>query len=99
MINKHETIYQELTPEEIREQYGLQIDEDLEKYVKHINFQSKGRRIKIIYKKRMAEEYMNMAEIRKLLGMPKFQYSEKEVIAALEEYNKNFSTNIILIRE
>mgnify|MGYP000861370405 FL=1 len=51
MINKHETIYQELTPEEIREQYGLQIDEDLEKYVKHINFQSKGRRIKIIYKK------------------------------------------------
>ena len=51
MINKHETIYQELTPEEIREQYGLQIDEDLEKYVKKINFQSKGRRIKIIYKK------------------------------------------------
>ena len=50
MINKHETIYQELTPEEIREQYGLQIDEDLEKYVKRINFQSKGRRIKIIYK-------------------------------------------------
>ena len=47
----------------------------------------------------MGEEYMNMAEIRKLLGMPKFQYSEKEVIAALEEYNKNFSTNIILIRE
>ena len=47
----------------------------------------------------MAEEYMNMVEIRKLLGMPKFQYSEKEVIAALEEYNKNFSTNIILIRE
>jgi len=46
-----EVIYQELTPEEIREQYGLQIDEDLEKYVKHINFQSKGRRIKIIYKK------------------------------------------------
>ena len=25
MINKHETIYQELTPDEIREQYGLQI--------------------------------------------------------------------------
>lgn len=51
MINKHETIYQELTPEEIRELYGLQIDEDLEKYVRHINLQSKGRKIKIIYKK------------------------------------------------
>ncbi len=51
MINKHETIYQELTPEEIRELYGLQIDEDLEKYVKHINLQSKGKKIKIIYKK------------------------------------------------
>ena len=51
MINKHETIYQELTPDEIRELYGLQIDEDLEKYVKKINLQSKGRKIKIIYKK------------------------------------------------
>lgn len=51
MINKHETIYQELTPGEIREQYGLQIDEDLEKYVKKINLQSKGRKIEIIYKK------------------------------------------------
>ena len=51
MINKHETIYQELTPEEIREQYGLQIDEDLEKYVKKINLQSKGRKIRIVYKK------------------------------------------------
>ena len=51
MINKHETIYQELTPEEIREQYGLQIDEDLEKYVKKINLQSKGRKIHIVYKK------------------------------------------------
>ena len=51
MINKHETIYQELTPEEIREQYGLQIEEDLEKYVKKINLQSKGRKIKIVYKK------------------------------------------------
>ena len=51
MINKHETIYQELTPEEIRELYGLQIDEDLEKYVKHINLQSKGKKIKIVYKK------------------------------------------------
>lgn len=50
MINKHETIYQELTPEEIRELYGLQIDEDLEKYVRHINLQSKGKKIKIIYK-------------------------------------------------
>ena len=51
MINKHETIYQELTPEEIREQYGLELDEDLEKYVRQINSQSKGKRIKIIYKK------------------------------------------------
>ena len=51
MINKHETIYQELTPEEIRDQYGLELDEDLEKYVKHINLQSKGKKIKIIYKK------------------------------------------------
>ena len=51
MKNKHETLYQELTPEEIRELYGLQIDEDLEKYVKHINLQSKGKKIKIIYKK------------------------------------------------
>ena len=51
MINKHETIYQELTPEEIRDQYGLELDEDLEKYVRHINLQSKGRKIKIIYKK------------------------------------------------
>ena len=51
MINKHETIYQELTPDEIRELYGLQIDEDLEKYVRHINLQSKGQKIKIIYKK------------------------------------------------
>lgn len=51
MINKHETIYQELTPEEIREQYGLQIDEDLEKYVKNVNLKSKGRKIKIVYKK------------------------------------------------
>lgn len=51
MINKHETIYQELTSDEIRELYGLQIDEDLEKYVKKINLQSKGRKIKIVYKK------------------------------------------------
>lgn len=51
MINKHETIYQELTPNQIRDQYGLEFDEDLEKYVKHINFQSKGKKIKIIYKK------------------------------------------------
>ena len=51
MINKHETIYQELTPEEVRELYGLEIDEDLEKYVKRVNFQSKGKKIKIVYKK------------------------------------------------
>lgn len=98
MINKHETIYQELTPEEIREQYGLQIDEDLEKYVKHINFQSKGRRIKIIYKKE-GEEYMNVNEVRQLLGMPKYEFTEREVIAALEEYNNNNSIKIILVEE
>ena len=98
MINKHETIYQELTPEEIREQYGLQIDEDLEKYVKHINFQSKGRRIKIIYKKE-GEEYMNVNEVRQLLGMPKYEFTEREVIAALEEYNNNNLTKIILVEE
>lgn len=51
MINKHETIYQELTPEEIRDQYGLEVDEDLEKYVRNINLQSKGRKIRIVYKK------------------------------------------------
>lgn len=50
-MNKDRKIYQELTPKEIRDQYGLELDEDLEKYVKHINFQSKGKRIKIIYKK------------------------------------------------
>ena len=47
----------------------------------------------------MYEEYMNLNEIRQLLGMLKEQYSEEEVTAALKEYNKNFSTNIILIRE
>lgn len=51
MMNKDEKIYQELTPKEIRDQYGLELDEDLEKYVRHINSQSKGKRIKIIYKK------------------------------------------------
>lgn len=51
MMNKDEKIYQELTPKEIRDQYGLELDEDLEKYVRQINSQSKGKRIKIIYKK------------------------------------------------
>ena len=51
MINKRETIYQELTPKEIRDQYGLELDEDLEKYVKKVNLQSNGRKIKIVYKK------------------------------------------------
>ena len=50
-MNKDRKIYQELTPKEIRDQYGLELDEDLEKYVKHINFQSKGKKIKIIYKR------------------------------------------------
>jgi len=51
MINKHETIYQELTPKEIRDQYGLELDEDVEKYIRNINSQSKGKKIKIIYKR------------------------------------------------
>lgn len=51
MMNKDEKIYQELTPKEIRDQYGLELDEDLEKYVKNVNLKSKGRKIKIVYKK------------------------------------------------
>lgn len=43
--------YEKLTPKQIREKYGLEIDEDLEKYVKKVNLQSKGRKIKIVYKK------------------------------------------------
>ena len=43
--------YEELTPKQIRESYGLEIDEDLEKFVRNINSQSKGKKIKIIYKK------------------------------------------------
>ena len=43
--------YEKLTPKQIREKYGLEIDEDLEKYVKNINLQSKGRKIEIIHKK------------------------------------------------
>ena len=50
-MNKDEKIYQELTPNQIRDQYGLEFDEDLEKFVRKVNFQSKGKRIKIIYKK------------------------------------------------
>ena len=47
----------------------------------------------------MTEEYMNLNEIRQLLGMPKYQYSVKQVIQALVEYNKNNSTKIILVEE
>lgn len=47
----------------------------------------------------MTEEYMNMAEIRELLGMPKYQYTEKQVREAIVEYNKNNSTKIILVEE
>ena len=43
--------YEKLTQKQIREKYGLEIDEDLEKYVKKVNLQSKGRKIKIVYKK------------------------------------------------
>lgn len=47
----------------------------------------------------MAEEYMNLKEIRQLLGMPKYEFTEREVIAALEEYNNDNSTKIILVEE
>lgn len=47
----------------------------------------------------MTEEYMSMAEIRQILGMPKYQYSEKQVRQALAEYNKKNSTKIILVEE
>ena len=47
----------------------------------------------------MPEEYMNLNEVRQLLGMPKYDFSEREVIAALEEYNKNNSKKIILVEE
>ena len=43
--------YEKLTPKQIRKLYGLESDEDLQKYVKNINLQSKGKKIKIIYKK------------------------------------------------
>ena len=47
----------------------------------------------------MYEEYMNLNEIRQLLGMPKYEFTEREVIAALAEYNKKNSTKIILVEE
>jgi len=47
----------------------------------------------------MNEEYMSMAEVRKLLAMPKYQYTEQQVIAALKEYNNNNSKKIILVEE
>ena len=47
----------------------------------------------------MAEEYMNVNEVRQLLGMPKYEFTEREVIAALAEYNKKNSTKIILVEE
>ena len=47
----------------------------------------------------MSEEYMNLKEVRQLLGMPKYEFTEREVIAALAEYNKKNSTKIILVEE
>lgn len=47
----------------------------------------------------MAEEYMNLDEVRQLLGMPKYEFNEQQVIAALIEYNKRNLTKIILIEE
>ena len=47
----------------------------------------------------MSEEYMNLKEVRQLLGMPKYEFTEREVIAALAEYNKKNSTKIDLVEE
>lgn len=47
----------------------------------------------------MSEEYMNLNEVRQLLGMPKYQYTVKQVIEALEEYNKDNLKKIILVEE
>lgn len=47
----------------------------------------------------MSEEYMNLNEVRQLLGMPKYQYTVKQVIEALEEYNKDNFKKIILVEE
>lgn len=47
----------------------------------------------------MSEEYMNLKEVRQLLGMPKYEFTEREVIAALAEYNKKNSTKIVLVEE
>ena len=47
----------------------------------------------------MTEEYMSMAELRKFLAMPKYQFTDKQVIEALKQYNKSNYTNIILIEE
>lgn len=48
--------YEKLTPKQIREEYGLESDEDLQKYVKNINWQSKGKKIKIIYNNKEGEK-------------------------------------------
>lgn len=47
----------------------------------------------------MPEEYMNLNEVRQLLGMPQYEFTIQQVIAALEEYNDSNSTKIILIEE
>lgn len=44
-MSKHEEF---LSPEEIREMYGLEKEEDLYKFVKQVNSISKGTRIVII---------------------------------------------------
>lgn len=82
MMNKDEKSYQELSPNEIREQ-------------------SKGKKKKISIKEviKMNEEYMSMAEVRKLLAMPKYEFTDKQVREALKQYNKSNDTNIILIEE
>lgn len=50
MKRDYNSQYEEyMTPEEIREMYSLEYDENLEKFVDKVNKLSKGRRIVIYY--------------------------------------------------
>ena len=50
MKRDYNSQYEEyMTPEEIREMYSLEYDENLEKFVNKINKLSKGKRIVIYY--------------------------------------------------
>ena len=46
-MSKYEEV---LTPEEIREMYGLELEEDIYKFVKRVNATSKGSKIVILSK-------------------------------------------------